>query len=300
MRADVGADRSSFVDMTLQSFDGDKRIEHRLKTSTKRLPSGKIILGDSRILEGNIGYLRIPSMSNSNIENVLSYMETFRDTGGLIIDVRGNTGGYYEVLRALYGYFIAENTPPYVTNIAAYRQSSRFKRDHLHDRPTYRLNYSGWTRAERKAINKAIAGFKPEWQLPRWKFSAWHFMLLGRSGNARQYHYQKPVAVLSNSASFSATDGFLSAFSDLPGVILIGEASAGGSGATQHFSLPNSGIEITLSSMASFRPNGKLFDGNGIEVDIPVMPTPDDFLGRSDTVIDRAIKWIKQASEQND
>ncbi len=57
----------------------------------------------------------------------------------------------------------------------------------------------------------------------------------------------------------------------------------------------NSGIKILLSSMVSFRPNGKLFDGNGIEVDFTVMPAPGDFLGRSDAVLDRALEWIKQA-----
>jgi len=79
--------------------------------------------------------------------------------------------------------------------------------------------------------------------------------------------------VLSNAAYFSATDGFLSAFGELPQVALIGQASSGGSGATKRFQLPNSGLEVKLSSMASFRSNGKLFDGNGIAVDIPVSRT---------------------------
>lgn len=299
MRTEDGAARSSFVEITLRSPDGSRIIERRLNTSKKRKPVGKLFLSDSKILEDNIGYLRIRSMNKSRAKNVLSNMTNFRDTDGLIIDVRGNRGGYYEILQALYGYFIAENAPPYVSNIAAYRRSSRFDYDHLHYRPTYRLRYSGWTAAEKKAIKKAIANFKPEWRFPKGKFSAWHYMVLGKSGDTRQYHYQKPVVVLSNAASYSATDGFLSAFSNLPGVVLIGQPSSGASGATQQFTLQNSGIRIALSSMASFRPNGKLFDGNGIEVDIPIKPAPRDFLGRSDVVLDRAKEWIKQATEQS-
>ena len=298
VRMEDGDARTPYIDITLQSLDGARLIERRLKTSRKRLSSGKVVLGDSRILKGNIGYLRIPSMNTSNLEKVLSDMSAFRDTVGLIIDVRGKRGGYYEILQALYGYFMADDAPPYVTNIAAYRLSPRFDEDHLHYRSTYRLAHSAWTAAEKKAIENTMAGFRPEWQVPEGKFSAWHFMVLGRSGDARQYHYRKPVAVLSNAASFSATDGFLSAFSDLPVVTIIGQASGGGSGATRYFTLPNSGIKILLSTMVSFRPNGKLFDGNGVEVDIPVSPAPDDFLGHSDAVLDRAIERIRQTRGQ--
>jgi len=128
--------------------------------------------------------------------------------------------------------------------------------------------------------------------LPDGLFSPWHIMLLGHSGSSYQYHYTKPVAVLSNAASFSATDGFLSAFADLPHVALIGQPSSGGSGAPQRFELPNSGIQIALSSMASFRPNGKLYDGNGIDVDINIMPAVSDFLGKTDAALRRATEWI--------
>jgi len=298
LRVEDGATRSSYVDITLQSLDGTRQIKRRLETSDKRMPSGKLPLGNSQILPGNIGYLRISSMRNSSLETVISDMASFQDSNGLIIDVRDNRGGYYEILQTLYGYFLAEDAPPYVSNIAAYRRSKEFDYDHLHYRPTYRLEYSGWTNPEKEAIKLAKDKFKPEWQLPMEKFSVWHYMLLGRLDSPHQYYYQKPVAVLSNASSYSATDGFLSAFSDLPDVVLIGQPSSGASGATQLLVLPKSGIEIVYSSMASFRPNGKLFDGFGIDVDIPVKASPGDFLGRSDTVIDKAKEWIMQSRER--
>lgn len=106
--------------------------------------------------------------------------------------------------------------------------------------------------------------------------------------------------MLSNAAYFSATDGFLSAFGELPQVALIGQASSGGSGATKRFQLPNSGLEVKLSSMASFRSNGKLFDGNGIAVDIPVSPDAIDFVGETDVVLDKAIEWVKDRRTRMD
>ncbi len=298
IRMAEGIASTPYVSVTLQSADGSQLTERSLETRKSRLPSGKIKLGKSKILQGNIGYLRISSMKNSKIENILSSMSKFQETDGLIIDVRDNRGGKYGILRSLYGYFVPENVSPYVTNIAAYRLSPRFKKDYLHRRHTYRLEHSDWTSQQRMAIENTLASFDPEWQLPQDKFSSWHFMLLGNSDDARQYYYRKPVAVLVNAGSFSATDGFLSAFSDLPAVKLIGQASSGGSGATRFFTLPNSEIEILLSTMVSFRPNGKLFDGNGIQVDIPVRPAPGDFLCCSDATRDRAKEWLMQANEQ--
>ena len=119
-------------------------------------------------------------------------------------------------------------------------------------------------------------------------------MLLGKSVDYAQFHYQQPVVVLSNPASFSATDGFLSAFADLPQVTLMGQASGGGSGATKRLRLPNSGIEIALSSMASFRPNGKLYDTNGVEVAVTLIPEPSDFVSASDSVLEKALKFLEQ------
>jgi hypothetical protein len=47
--------------------------------------------------------------------------------------------------------------------------------------------------------------------------------------------------------------------------------------------------------MASFRPNGKLYDGNGVEVDIEVHPDPSFFIhGGQDDVLSTAIKYLSK------
>ena len=120
-------------------------------------------------------------------------------------------------------------------------------------------------------------------------------MVLSRQRGGREYFfYDKPVAVLCNAGSFSATDGFLSAFADLPQVILVGEPSSGGSGAARRFQLRNSGTVVMLSTMASFRSNGRLFDGNGVEVDVEVKPKIGDYLTDADSVLERAVQILKE------
>jgi hypothetical protein len=297
-RKELDLPASEFIRLTLQSLNGKRQVKRQMALSHEKLSSGKVPIGNTRLLDANIGYLRISRMKNSQIKQIHSAMNDFKKTNGLIIDVRDNKGGRYGILQALYGYFIPNNAPPYVANIAAYRLSPRFGDDHLHYRPTYRLDWRGWTIAKRQAIKKALEMFRPEWPLPKNQFSPWHFMVLGKSKSPRQYFYPKTVVVLCNVGSFSATDVFLSAFADLPQVTLIGQPSSGGSGSKQIFDLPHSGIQIALSSMASFRQNGKLLDGNGVDVDIKILPTPSDFLGKTDVVLSRAIKWITHSQKR--
>ena len=191
--------------------------------------------------------------------------------------MRGNGGGTRELLLALGGYLIGPKEPAVVGNIAQYRLSLRFDEDHLEARYMHRADWSGWNDRQREAIEAVAVAFKPEWQ-PVGEFSAWHYLVLDRTGHAAEYFYDRPVVVLSDSGCFSATDIFLGALELLPRVTLLGAASSGGSARSQSFRLPKTGLEVRCASMASFRPDGRLYDGRGVEVDVEVLPAPGDFL----------------------
>jgi C-terminal processing protease CtpA/Prc len=45
--------------------------------------------------------------------------------------------------------------------------------------------------------------------------------------------------------------------------------------------------------MASFRPDGRLYDGRGVAPDVPVAPRPTDLLGRTDAVLDEALRRLR-------
>ena len=226
MQRELAIPKTKTVTIGLRSEDGTQHKILKKLVSSQMIPPAQINPGPSRTLDGNIGYIRIPQMDNRLTELIVDQIKEFRETSGLIIDVRNNSGGRYGILQAIYGFFVPDDAMPYVTNIAAYRLSHRFSKDHIAYRPTYRANWKGWSEAERKAIAAARTIFKPEWSPPKNKFSDWHYMLLSRQRHGRvqsvasrilgrekgndYYYYDKPVVVLCNASSFSATDGFLS------------------------------------------------------------------------------------------
>ncbi len=288
LRRDLGLAASPNVTVTFANAAGHHKTT-ALPCRTRFSNFAKLSLGDNRLI-GKIGYLRLPAMDDALIPETIRRMAAYRDTDGLIIDVRGNGGGTYGLMRTLFGYFRPAEASPFVCNIAAYRLAPQFKTDHIEYRPTHRRDWPGWSRDELDAIDAAMRSFSPSFALPEGQFSEWHFMVLTRQ--AHHFHYDKPVIVLCDEACISATDGFLAAFSELPRVTLMGVGSRGGSGSSRSARLPHSGISITLSTMASFRPNGDTFDGKGVAADVHAQPPPEDFITGKDTVLEEALKRL--------
>ena len=61
----------------------------------------------------------------------------------------------------------------------------------------------------------------------------------------------------------------------------------GRSGQGRQYKLPASGIEVNISTMASFQKTGERYDTVGIQPDIALEPTPADWIGKSDSVLER-------------
>jgi C-terminal processing protease CtpA/Prc len=229
--------------------------------------------------------------------DLVAAMGRVRGTKGLVIDVRGNGGGSRDALLVLFPFFMTPADPPRVANVAAYQLREGDLPDapegYLTDRFLHPAASPVWSDADRAAIRAFAAGFKPEWAPPAGAFSGWHYLLLKPRAGAGYYHYDRPVVVLADAGCFSATDIFLGAFKGWRGVTLVGTASGGGSGRAQPLVLHHSGLELQLSSIASYRPDGKLYDGRGVEPDVEVKPVPTDLIGRTDSVLDAALKRLR-------
>ena len=155
------------------------------------------------------------------------------------------------------------------------------------------IRYNYWMGRASLAIAKFANSFEPQWSFPEGCFSQWHYFVISASRDEGYFHYDKPVVILMDCRNFSASDIFLGAFKGWKNITLMGMPSGGGSGCSQDYRLQNSKIRIRLSSMASFQPNGKLYDGNGIQPDVIIEPTPTDFIGKTDSVLQAAIQMLQ-------
>jgi len=263
------------------------------RLSERRPTYGPGPRSESRRLDGDVGYLRLDRMDD-DVESLRGAMAAFADTCGLVVDVRGNGGGSRDLLLALAGYLIGPDEPARVGNVARYRLAPGFDDDHLEARFMRRAGWGGWSDRQRDAIAAFAPGFRPEWTPPE-AMSAWHYLVLDRTGHPDEYAYASPVVVLQDEGCFSATDIFLGALGELPRVTLLGTASAGGSARSQSFRLTGTGIEVRCASMASFRPDGRLYDGRGVEADVRVLPVPGDLLhGGEDVQLQAALALLER------
>ncbi|MDF1800429.1 MAG: S41 family peptidase [Planctomycetota bacterium] len=296
--------------LTLQGSDGLLELELPLHDPSQGvggpLPGAIDEDFDFELLElptGTVASLRIGSMDSDRDAWLHASMARAKDSDALIVDVRGNGGGSRALLLALGGYLAPEGGQPWVANVAAFRLAPGFDEDHLEARYMHRADWPGWSAPQRAVVEAAAKAFHPEWPLPTTPggplFSAWHYLVVGPTGHPAEYLYDKPVVILADAGCFSATDIFLAAFADRPvgpaALTLVGQASSGGSARTQSFHLPLTGIEVRCASMASFRLDGRLYDGRGVEVEVEVLPGITDVLdgpGRPDRQLETALEIL--------
>jgi hypothetical protein len=261
----------------------DKKEMIQLMVSTK---------SEHKLLENNIGYIYLDKMEKNEdyLKWLQNTMEEFKNTKALIIDIRGNGGGSRKPIYTLLPYFI---TSPKVINVNALRINKDLDPNidepigELEKRMAYPEKSTHWTAEEREAIANFKTNFNPEWKFDKDKFSKWHYSVV----SPNKTPYNKPVYVLMDNENFSASDIFLSAFQGTKNITLIGEKSSGGSGFASVKFLENSGLTYLLSRMASFQPNGKLYDGNGVTPDIEIKEKLDNF--GKDIALEKAIQMIK-------
>lgn len=105
-------------------------------------------------------------------------------------------------------------------------------------------------------------------------------------------HYLKPVVILANRGSFSATNNFVSIMRHLPQVTVVGDTTGGGCGLPFTSELPN-GWRVRFSSCPITDASGQLTEF-GVEPDVRVDLLDDDAAQGRDTMIEKAIELLNQ------
>lgn len=104
--------------------------------------------------------------------------------------------------------------------------------------------------------------------------------------------WTKPVAVLSNRMSYSATNSFISRMKMAPNTIVIGDKSGGGGGLPLSSEIPN-GWMVRFSACPMYDANMQHTEW-GIDPDIKVDITATDKANGIDSIIEKAIEEIKK------
>ena len=304
LSAEMGKPCGKLIKLTLTSLDGKKTAtaETGLARGRGGVDPNKVTTGKS----GDLGVLRLEQMDDTSefIAMIDDAMNSFKETTGLIIDVRGNGGGTQDAIRTVLPYFMQPTDPLKIVNVAAYRLPVKLPMPNpegflgLSNRGLHPVTTPIWKDDEKAVIEKFAASWKPLTALPSDKFTGWHYMGIRAATNPRAWQYKKPVVVLQDGECFSATDNFLGALKGHPGVTLMGTPSGGGSGRMARYALPSTGFHLTLCQMASFHFTGFAYDGNGVQPDELVEPTPEDLLiGKNDSQLAAAKQLLAKVAK---
>lgn len=102
--------------------------------------------------------------------------------------------------------------------------------------------------------------------------------------------FSKPVVVLTNRASFSATNNFVSIMKSLPQVKVVGDVTGGGCGLPFTSEMPN-GWSVRYSASAITDPAGNLTEF-GVEPDYKEDMTPQDIAEGRDAILEKAFEVL--------
>lgn len=237
-----------FSDFNISRYDitklGPKNIDYRF-IQDHYLGTDYYITGPFRhdfIENGQVAYVRYASFSDLfSDENMLYIFNRYKDTDGMILDLRQNGGGYILNIFKLLSYFTLSEDAIYTTCIKSASGHDEF--------------------TEQKEIY------------------ATHYDTV--------LHYNKPIAVLIDRGSYSATSVFSLATLALDNLFLVGDTTGGGLGMPNGGQLPNAWT-YRFSITRTLTPDGINYE-NGIPPNYYAILDSSDMQLGYDTVIETAL-----------
>lgn len=237
-------------------------------------------------LADSIGYIYYGSFSQSISQGNLNHvLNRFENAKGLVIDVRENGGGSMSNVWRLVERFVDTTMVMGTMDYKIGPEENRFSvQDTFIIKP--KIDYQAKAEAEAKQKKKKGEDDKSveKEEVGQRGPGTWAV------ADSTSMFLDKPVTVLINRHSYSATNFFSAFMSNLTNVTLIGDRSGGGGGIPVSFELPN-GWKYRLSATRTYLPDGTNIE-EGIVPDIEQFTGPADELQRKDAIIERARQHI--------
>jgi len=126
---------------------------------------------------------------------------------------------------------------------------------------------------------------------------AWHEEASKNVSSGTGLVYDKGVVLLTSSRTFSAAEDFVATFDVMHRGSIIGEPTGGSTGQPLSFKLPGGGSARICTKDDSY-PDGRTFEGKGIMPQIIVRPSIADIRNNRDAVLEKAVKFLSQASSE--
>jgi len=282
----------------------------QLAYSTYRLSEKKIQgIADWRILDGNIGYLHIPTAGSRAMQTISDGMPAMKNTRGLIIDLRCNSGGSPEYAMFLQQWLVSPGSP---RSIGGFQWTVRESSTNF---PMYGITERGLSDAARTMLSDAQSRLKDKWQPPPHFNAALHFGLLtnwkdepgiapyNRPEIQQLFekhnieHYQQRVMILVDRYTFSAGEIGAAWLQALPNVTVMGESTRGAVSAANDesfapFTIPHVLKPHLRTQTAFLDHNGNHIEGRGVTPDIHHGIDLETITGPEDTMVEHARKCL--------
>lgn len=243
----------AFIDEPTINVVLNDRFDRLQHVSFQRISDVKHRATDGDWIDVNTAYIKIPSFTEPRFEErALQLLSEFRCAKSLIIDLRSNDGG---------------STPSRLTN-ALMNVPRKWWMERSVNPPYLFRRHQGLGSEVRTSSDHSYAEAHPSIVKP--------------SEDA----YNGKVILLTSRIPGSSAEDFIMPFKDTKRGVIIGESTWGSTGMQYRHDFGN-GISFHVGTIRSYFPDGNQFEGIGIEPDILVSLTRDDYYDGHDPV------WLK-------
>lgn len=223
----------------------------------------------------SIAILRIrrffPESISNDIDNAMNLINKNK-CKGVIIDLRNNSGGHTNVAWRLQMYLTEGDS------IISYGTQTRINNGYGRAQGNYRKEYEDFY------LYKAYKNEPPE--------------IIEKPKEIKEL--KGPVVILINNNTFSACEDLLiNIYENHNRPILVGEETAGSTGAPLVVQLPHEAIVRICTIRPLFPQSHKPFIEKGIVPDVEVIPTLHDYLSGKDIALKKAIDLITNYKPKN-